>query len=281
MTDVLNYDDESPVEGTRTIAELGARAAKPQRVERGEIYLVNDGHGGKELIETPDVPEFAEAAVNHRTVTNDAAFIAYVNRHGCDQTEIWADQKHNRIVGVVDAHASNEASASERFGHEQHYVTLSLEHTPAWSAWVNGQGLSGQAKFAEHIEEYAENVFSPPSAELLEIAQTLQGSRKAEFTSGTRLSNGEFQFAYVEDLQGKAGKNGQLTIPEEFELGLAPYLGGAAYKVVAKLRWRLDGGNVQIGYKLIGIDRILEEAFKEIVTAVTAGVTYPVFDGRP
>lgn len=262
------------------IAELGARASQPIKVEYGAKYLVEDGAGTKTVIAVDSLPQYAERAVNERTVTNAESFIAYVNRHGDRQTEIWADQTRSRVVGVLDAHADVDHE-SDRFGHEKHRVTLALEHTPAWKAWVEGQGLKRQIEFAEHVEEYTENVVKPSSAELLEIAQTLQGARKAEFTSGQRLSNGEVQFRYVEDVQGKAGKNGDLTIPEEFELGLAPYVGGSAYKVIAKLRWRLEGGNVLIGYKLIGLDRILEDAFMEMVGDITEGVEFPVLNGRP
>lgn len=263
------------------VAELAARATAPIQVGYGEKYLVENGDGTKSLLEVPPVPQHALRAENGRTVTNDDAFIAYVNRHGDAQTEIWADQKMNRVVGVIDSHNSVDTDAGVRFGHEGHKVTLSLEHTPAWAAWVEGQGIGPQLKLAEHIEEYAETVLSPSAAELLEIAQTLQGARSATFVSGERLSNGESQFAYQEEVTGRAGKTGQLTIPEEFEIGVAPYMGGAAYKVVAKLRWRLENGRVQIGYKLIGIDRVLEEAFKEVVEHITEGVEFPVFNGRP
>lgn len=276
--------EDEPITDARTreavIAELGARASQPIKVEHGAKYLVEDGAGTKTVITVDPLPKHAERAVNERTVTNAESFIAYVNRHGDGQTEIWADQTRSRVVGVIDAHGGVDDEI-DRFGHEKHRVTLALEHTPSWSAWVGAQGLKRQVDFAEHVEEYAENVVKPSSAELLEIAQTLQGARKAEFTSGQRLSNGEVQFRYVEDVQGKAGKNGDLTIPEEFELGLAPYMGGSAYKVIAKLRWRLESGNVLIGYKLIGLDRILEDAFMEMVGDITEGVEFPVLNGRP
>ncbi|UOR02013.1 YfdQ family protein [Leucobacter allii] len=282
MADLIDYE-LAGIDDVRAIAQLGAAAARPEEV--GEVhgdtrYIVEDGAGGKTLLTVPGLPLHPDRTDAKRTVTNDDAFIAYVNRHGSAHTEIWADQKNNRVIGIIDAN-DEVGIQGDRFGWERHRVMLSLEHTPGWTAWVNGQGLKTQAAFAEHVEEYAENVFVPSGGELLEIAQTLQGTRNADFRSGTRLSTGEAQFQYVEEIKGQAGKSGNLTIPEEFELGLAPYLGGAAYKVVAKLRWRLEAGHVQIGYKLIGIDRILEEAFKEIVGHITEGVEFPVFNGRP
>lgn len=282
MADHIDYD-ATDVDSARTIAALGAAASGPVEVIAGHSdthFIVENGSGGKEVLTVTALGTHTDRAVSNRTVANDAAFISYVNRHGDAQTEIWADQAQNKVVGIIDAHQAVGAD-SDRFGWERHKVTLALEHTPAWKAWVGNQGLKRQADFAEHIEEYAEHVYVPTGGELLEIAQTLQGTRNAEFRAGTKLSTGESQFQYVEDIKGQAGKSGNLTIPEQFELGLAPYIGGAAYKVVAKLRWRLDGGSVVIGYKLIGIDRILEEAFKEITETITAGVEFPVFHGRP
>lgn len=264
-----------------TIAQLGARAADPVKVAAGEKYLVEDGNGSKSLIEVDPLPEFALTTSAKRTVTSAGGFSEYVNRHGGKQTEIWADQPGNTVVAVIDANASAEAGIDERFGYERHRVSLKLEHTPGWIAWVKGQGQGPQDRLAEHIEEWAENVFSPSGAEMLEIAQTLQGSRNANFTSGSRLSNGEVNLAYTEELKGAAGKSGNLSIPEEFELGLVPYVGGNAYRVVAKFRWRLDGGRVSVGYKLIGLERILEEAFKDVMNEISEATEFPVFAGRP
>ncbi|MFD5599879.1 DUF2303 family protein [Leucobacter sp. NPDC058333] len=281
MTEALVTELSEAFTAEAVVADLATRAAAPVKVGHGDKFLVEDGNGTKTVLTVDALPQFAERASNNRVVTNDNAFIAYIKRHGDDHTEVWADQKHNRVVGIIDAHSGVTELSATRFGHEKHKVTLELEHTPAWGAWVNGQGLGPQMKLAEHIEEYAETVLSPSAAELLEIAQTMQGARNASFVSGQRLSNGETQFSYQEEIKGQAGKTGQLTIPEEFEIGVAPYLGGAAYKVVAKLRWRLEGGAVKIGYKLIGIDRVLEEAFKEIVEHITEGVEFSVFNGRP
>ncbi|MFV0432842.1 MAG: DUF2303 family protein [Leucobacter sp.] len=262
------------------MAELATRAAEPVEVEHGDVFLI-DSPNGKQVLEVPALPLHADRATNTRTVTNAEAFIEYVTRHGDHQTEVWADAKNNRVVAVIDAHADIDTAEDERFGWEKHKVILVLEHTPAWNAWVNGQAIRGQVEFAEHIEEYAENVVEPSSAELLEIAQTLQGARKADFTSGTRLSNGEIKFQYVEEVQGKAGKHGDLIIPEEFKVALNPYIGGEGYRVTAKLRWRLDCGNVSIYYKLLNLDLVLEAAFADVVKAITERVEFPVFNGRP
>jgi len=277
VTEVLNIANNSEV---RMIAELGAQAAEPTEVEYDQIFLVPDGQGGTIVQRTPAKPMHDDRARSSRILTNEVAFIEYVNRHGDVQTEVWADAKNNRVIGMIDGHASN-AHADERFGWETHRATLVLEHTSAWSEWVNGQQIKDQVAFAEFIEDHAPDIAAPPAGELLEIAQTLHGTNKAEFVSGQRLSTGETQFKYVEDVQGKAGKSGDLTIPDEFTVALQPYIGGSKYAVTAKLRWRINGGAVSIFYKLLNLERVLEVAFEEIVEKITAGVEYPVFHGRP
>lgn len=284
MADVINYGTEG-VNDVREIAELGARASGAREVEHGEVYLSprtdKDWGTSLEVIEVPAAPLYSDRAINARTVTNADAFVDYVNRHGGPLTEVWADAKQNRVVGVIDGNASNNAPADVRFGWEQHRVTLMLEHTSAWNDWVSGQRITEQVQFAEFIEDHAEDVVSPSSAELLEIAQTLHGSSKAEFKSGQRLSNGESQLAFIEDIQGKAGKSGNLTIPDEFQIGLRPYIGGELYGVTAKLRWRLNQGHVSIFYKLLNLERTLEVAFEDMTKKISEGIGYPMFNGRP
>lgn len=279
MADVIDYDVES-VDEVRSIAELGARAAAPHQVGFDEAYLVPDGEGSVVVLETPELPLHPVRATNKRVVTDENAFIDYVKRHGDEQTEVWAHLSGNQVVGIIDGHASN-MHVDERFGWNEHRVTLALEHTPSWKEWVVGQNLRGQVELAEFLEEHAPDIVHPSAGELLEIAQTLHGTNKVEFTSGTRLSTGETRFAYVEDTQGKAGKSGDLVIPDEFKIALQPYVGGERYQVTAKLRWRLNGGNMQIFYKLLNLDRVLEVAFEEIVGKIREGIEYPVFNGRP
>jgi uncharacterized protein YfdQ (DUF2303 family) len=109
-------------------------------------------------------------------------------------------------------------------------VLLALRKTEAWEQWLALDGkLMGQEQFAEFLEDHLPELLDPAAATMLEIAQSIQAATKAEFQSGTRLSTGERQFAYVENVTAKAGQRGDLTIPETFVVGLVPFEGSEGY----------------------------------------------------
>jgi uncharacterized protein YfdQ (DUF2303 family) len=267
---------------TRVIAELGALATKPRELKAGETYAIPDGDGGVKFQKVDDLPANPLRIKSARTVSDVTSFVDYVNRHGNGNTEVWADRAHSTVVAIIDGHASVDSDGLGRPGYEAHKVTLVLEHTPSWLAWAKfDRKLISQETFAEHIEENTLDVLAPDSATMLEIAQSFQATRGVDFGQTTRLSNGETSIKYSESLDGKAGRKGDLVIPDEFTLGLIPYLGGTGHKVQAKFRWRLREAELSLGYNLVRADLILEEAFTDVLAVVTASITPPLFYGRP
>ena len=84
-----------------------------------------------------------------------------------------------------------------------------------------------------------------------------------EFSSGVRLSNGQIQFQYDEVVRGAAQK-GSIEIPEQFVLGVAIHVGGPAYRIPVRLRWRLQEGRFSFRYEIVRPHRFIEDALKEI-----------------
>lgn len=276
---------ENPTGSVPTIAELGALSTKPRMLHPATDYAVPDGAGSVKVIRTDDPalhPRFIGAA---RTVGDATSFINYVTRHAGAHTEVYADLARASIVAVIDSHDAASNEGATRPGHEKHKVTLVLEKTPSWQAWAKlDNKLVSQEQFAEHIEENFVDVTRPEAADLLELAQTFHATRGVEFGQSTRLSSGETQIQYAEKLDGKAGRSGEIAIPDEIGLALVPFVGSTvAYSIVAKFRWRLNQAQLGLGYKLIRPERILEDAFNDILKEITAGVPegVPVFHGRP
>jgi hypothetical protein len=80
------------------------------------------------------------------------------------------------------------------------------------------------------------------------------------FKSGINLQNGAVQLTYDESVEGK-GK-GQLTIPSEFVVGLAPFVHGAPYRVNARLRYRISDDKLTFAFALDRPHRVVESAFR-------------------
>src|SRR5258708_5154062 len=101
--------------------------------------------------------------------------------------------------------------------------------------------------FAQFIEENQIDIRTPPGAKILEVARGLQARRSVHFVSAVRLQTGDQEFTFNETTEGTVGK-GKAQVPEEFKLGIPVFFGGVSYEVVARLRYRLDEGKLQLWY---------------------------------
>lgn len=246
------------------IADLATQAAITEKLEPGRLYKFRDGDGGEHILSTDQYagrPARKESVIS---VTDAESFTAYLDKHGlAEETEITALSSQSKFLAVINAGTPDEA------GWGDHTVTLALRPSEEWGAWTSRSGkLMNQADFAEFIEDNAENIVEPSSAEVLEIAQSLQIKRGVEFEQGQRLADGNVQFGYRETTTATAGTVGQLTIPATLTLGLRPFADGEAYKVTAHFRYRLQGNQLALGFKVQDATKVREDAFKAIAGGI-------------
>jgi uncharacterized protein YfdQ (DUF2303 family) len=142
--------------------------------------------------------------------------------------------------------------------------------------------MHGQVAFAEFIEDHLADIYDPSGAEMLELAQTFEATTGVEFKSSQLLDSGQRQLRYEETIDARSS-NGTLTVPKQVTLGLQPYEGSNSYRVTARFRFRIGGGNLQLSLILDDPRKVLETAFDEILADVTAGLTenIPVLAGTP
>lgn len=214
-------------------------------------------------------------------VQDSTSFIAYMAKHALPESEVWADATRFQVVAVVNAHMGQTGDGVEDYaGWADHRVSYAVQYTEAWKAWAALDGkLLGQSEFAEHIEDRAIDVQRPNAAEMLELAQHFEATTGGVFESSKILSSGERQFTYKETIDAKAGRTGQLEIPKDFELALIPFEGAPAYKVTARLRYRIDNGHLRIGYRLERPNDICRQAFLDVVEEIENGIEAPLFRG--
>lgn len=97
------------------------------------------------------------------------------------------------------------------------------------------------------------------------------------FDSSKRLKSGETQISYRENTEAKAGAKGALAIPDTFELALQPFEGGDGYMVGARFRYRINGTDLHLGYRLTRPRDVLRDAFSAIVAKVEADTARKVW----
>lgn len=306
MTDptTIDLNDISDqAETSAIVAALAQQAALPKALDEG-IYAILDADGAVQIVETAgyeqqrehdwaqahsDRPEFIHRAV---TLLDVDSFIDYLTANTFENApeeeiehavgsrfvhannghlELWADIDARTIRAILDGYD----------GLRKHTATLQLKIAREWAEWAHIDGkLLGQVEFAQFIEDHLSTIAQPDGAQLLDICQTLEATKSAVFKQQHILASGQRTFRHEEQIEGKAGVKGDLTIPGELTLVLRPFQGSDPIPITARFRFRPDSEGLRLGVKLAEPDRVLEEAFALIVGDVQGRVPVHVNNGR-
>ncbi|MGW5175856.1 DUF2303 family protein [Streptomyces sp. NPDC004082] len=274
----MAYTELSSTNGeAQTIADVALRTAPPAELEPGKYYAFHTAAGIHKVDLTGPEHTGTPPRKTGTTVVRDAAsWSAYFTKHSSEASEVYADSERLTVTAVLDAHSAEAPSWGD------HRLRLELRTTDAWKQWMKNDGqLLDQESFAEFLEDHLPELLEPSSADMLEIAQSLQANSKVDFQSGVRLASGQRQFQYVETTTTKAGQKGQLTVPETFVIGLVPFEGSEGYKLTARLRYRITDRGLRMGYKLQQPTEVLRTAFADVVGVIDADIEQPVLNGQP
>ena len=187
------------------------------------------------------------------------------------------------IEGQVFWRASETAASFACVFNPQTWRDHRVVYTPTPSIeWRRWTGMNGQHKpqteFATFIEDNAPDIVSPSSSDMIEISRSLEAKKKVSFASGVRLSNGQQELTYEEQIEGTAAK-GKLQIPETFSIGIPVFVGGDRYKVDARLRYRIDNAKLSIWYDLVRPHLVIEDAVSTMVATIRDKVQLPMYRG--
>lgn len=275
---------EPIISDARSVIDLAVTSVGPVAfVDPSAAHAIVVPTGYQAQIVTPDELERPETSLPapKRTIANvtlhDAAsLVAYVRHHDEGATVLYADRSSRSIAAILDAPAAGRTAWSE------HRAVVALTPSDEWRHWRSADGkLVAQLAFAEHIEAGLDQIVDPPAAEMLEVAQHFQAHRRVEFRSGRRLTSGETQFVYAETVDAKAGQTGEVKVPDQFFLGLRPFEDlDTAYKVRARLRYRLNDGALTLGYVLDRPEVVVQEAFDEVVGQVESALGITAWRGQ-
>ncbi|MGO4364494.1 YfdQ family protein [Pseudomonas sp. PAB10] len=209
------------------------------------------------------------------TVLDAESFIEYVNRFANPATAVFCNGPEGRTFSaVIDYH--QPAAPAWR----DHVATYRCPTTIEWGRWKeNDRKRMDQATFAEFIEENVKDITQreneatdPCAADMLEISRTLEAKKNITFRQGIRLDNGQVQLTYNEEIDGRAGEAGQLRIPEQFFIAVKPFLGGDAFCVPARFRYRILEGRLQMWFELVRPDKVLEEAYNAVRQKIQSAI---------
>jgi uncharacterized protein YfdQ (DUF2303 family) len=274
--------DEHSTEAGATLAWAESHLLDDTVQLHDDITLVRRRTGeGSETWQLYDMNQI-DGAGPHRpqgtiAVHDASSFAAAVTHRRSPETEavVYVDETAMALVAVLN----DDDGPGNLPGWRDYRVALALRRTPEWDAWKDGQGLGTQQDFAERIEDGLPEITDPAGAVMLEVAQSFSASVDVKFRSGSRLSSGETQFTYEEEITATAGgtKVGAISVPDVFRLSVQPFIGSDDYAVAARLRYRLRAGDLQIGYYLVRPDTVERDAFTDITGAVEEAMPTTLF----
>jgi hypothetical protein len=171
--------------------------------------------------------------------------------------------------------------------------------SPEWIAWarVAGQWLK-QAEFAQFLEEHALEVVDATNpgarakqiteqlglelagpARLLELSRGLSVNVAQAVTNEIKLSSGEGQIHFEEKHVDKGGA--LIRVPGAFAIDLPVFRGGAPYRVVVFLRYRVVDKRIAWQLSPYLLDRVFDDALQGAAEQVENATGIPVVRGRP
>lgn len=266
------------------IADLARRVAEqtvePYSISLDDRSLVVTKVRNDETIQVRDLEKHLDEPNQARgmaTVHTPADFIALTNRlSNIDHTTAWANVESGTITAVINDHATWDQP-----GWRDHTAHLVLQQDEDWKRWVQRDNrLSSQADFSQFVEDVFHTVVDPDAATMLEVSRTMRAATRVDFSQATRLDNGDVQLRYEETTESKAGQKGQLEVPERVTVRLSPWRGVEPREMEARLRWRIEGGQLLIGYRIVRPDVFRDEVFDGLVEEIRAGIApIPLYRG--
>jgi uncharacterized protein YfdQ (DUF2303 family) len=256
-----------------TVAQLGQLGVQPTDVGGKLAYPVARDLTGEVISLEKHLPR--PSRIRERaTLFSVQSLIDYANLHKNDASIILADQDNTSLTVVVDYH---DGKANNR----DHTGGLKLEYTTGLKAWISHHKKQmNQEQFGLFLEENAVDIVDPAAATMIQVATSLRAIKSTDFESKVRLDNGAFTFAYKEEIKGTY-QDGTAEVPASFFLGVVPYRGmPEAYKIEAKLRYRVSQGGLTLWYAIPDLERLLEKAFEEVKSQVGEATGLKVFDGK-
>lgn len=270
----MSYEDENKQTETSATAALAVAATSIKFAGDGAepFVIVPDGHHISNVEDTLPAPVRKSGITN---VRDAKSFIALFVRNEIDATTLlYYTVEPPTFVAIFNDHS---VGGNGQAGWGDHRLVYDCPLSPEWKTWVGSHKKAmKQSDFAQFIEDNLPDVVEPAGATMLEISRRLEARKKVNFTSGLRLDNGEVQFQYEEQIEGRAGPKGAFTVPEKFVLGIPVFENGTRYAVTARFRYRIgDGGDLVLWYDLERHHKIVEDAVAQLQTDIEAetGVT--------
>lgn len=211
------------------------------------------------------------------------SFVWYVKEHGSlSSCRIYVTVEYQsgalKMAAVFNDH--DQAGPQWRDFTAIFKPALSLE----WQRWsANNRKAMSQAEFATFIEDSLPEIATvqgmPTGSDMMTLATTFEATSEKRFKSGMRLQSGGMAIEYVD--QEDAGTLARMQMFEKFALGMPIYFNGTAYRIDARLKYRVRDGKLALWYELIRPEQIIKDAAEILIQSVREQTGMPTLFGQP
>lgn len=218
------------------------------------------------------------------TVTDVDSFCAYLQRHAAPNATVWASANYVSgdvaFLAVLNDHGGEEDGQDWR----DHRASFRPEKSTEWTRWKgkDRQAFS-QADFAAFVEDNLADVVGgddgPSGADMLRMAIEFEANQDMRFKSAIRLQSGGIDMAFT--AQDDAGTLQKMRLFDRFAIGVPVFWGGEAYRIDARLRYRVKEGKLSFWYELVRADKVVAAATLKIVERVKEFGGAEMFFGHP
>lgn len=215
-------------------------------------------------------------------------FIAYVKRHGslADST-VWCEADYPKGQVTFTAILNDNGEEEGKSAWRDHLALFQPEFSEEWKRWIGGNKKPmTQIEFAAFLEENSKDIAGPTDgenlptgAQMLEMAIAFEATQDFRFKSAVRLQNGGQNLSFVQDDDDATLQRMQLF--ERFSIGIPVFRNGDAYRVDARLRYRVRDAKLTFHYELVRFDKVLEAAANGVITTIRDTTGNPFFFGDP
>ena len=239
-------------------------------------------------------------------LTQLPSFIALVNRFKFENSAIFAvdDLQAPSLTAIFDYHPDNTDDETDAVQSMRHKATYAFPLSKEWQAWFSKDGkamtMGDFAAFLEtHIVDVSDDAvtaWSPqaqafakanrattPSSiatptRLVDLSLSFRIYETAESCEAVNLTSGETQFAFVSEHKQADGK--PVDFPKLFSIVIPIFARSTVfYRIIARLRYRLDRGKPVFWFELWRPDLTFEQAFNEALEQVATETQLPIYTG--
>lgn len=278
-------ENNQSISNVQAALDAGKALGAPDRPGSSQDFVVVPKDYRIEALEKhveafADIPRRTKATPS---LHNAESFIDYVGLFKTPASQVFAiippGNAAPSFLAVIDYHESGKP----RWG--EHRAKYDCQFTEEWKRWLGSdKKRMSQVDFATLLEENQGSITAPPGAELLELIQTLEGKNDITCNSLVRLTNGRQKLFYEENVELKgtiSTQQNQVEFPSQLTVVIAPFDGGPGYRIVCRLRYRIESRRLIFWYECIDVHLVIKECVQGVVDRIQEKLAVKVLFGTP